>query len=162
MSAPAGKRDRYAEQYCRCHKPIREDITPPPVGGKERRQRQGNRNLLSSLHARHFLPVCDVRRVARADVRSRRILPASAAASPEEPRRSGVMVAGGKGVTEQAADRTPRFVEPTEDRGCQRWRCSRLACWNVWAGFYCYDDAILAGWLPGAAMRPGDQLELRA
>jgi len=45
---------------------------------------------------------------------------------------------------------------------CQGWRCTVVASWNRWAGFYCYDHAIRAGWIPGPAQRPGDQLRLAA
>lgn len=56
--------------------------------------------------------------------------------------------------------RQPRRVEPGERRVCQRWRCTKLADWNVWAGFYCDRDAIRAGWLPGPIQREFTQVPL--
>jgi hypothetical protein len=59
------------------------------------------------------------------------------------------------------ADPIPSFAFK-ERRACQGWRCTKIATWNRWGGFYCYDHAIRAGWLPGPVIRPGDQIPLRA
>ena len=45
---------------------------------------------------------------------------------------------------------------------CQGWRCTGRAIWARWAGLYCYDHAIRAGWIAGPAVMPGTQMRLCA
>ena len=59
----------------------------------------------------------------------------------------------------QAVDPVPYFIDGPRVV-CQGWLCREIATWARWAGRYCYDHAIRAGWLPGPVRMPGTQLGL--
>lgn len=63
---------------------------------------------------------------------------------------------------EYIIDMVPSRVDARERHVCQGWRCTAIATWNRWAGLYCYDHAIRAGWLPGVVRRTGAQLAITA
>jgi len=59
-----------------------------------------------------------------------------------------------------SVETAPDFIATSKRVVCQGWRCTSIAHWQLWAGLYCYDHAIRAGWLPGPVIRPGTQLAI--